>query len=360
MYLKRLYEHRRSVVLRLTLWYGGAFTACLFVVAVAFYFIVLRGSHGLSHHALSEVREDFRHYFGFPLAVAIGLSGAVGWFMAKRALSGIGEVTRAAVDISGGALHRRVPVSGRGDEIDSLASSFNVMVERTQALIEQMKEITENIAHDLRSPISRMRGMAEMALSSSGTSEESASMAGLIIEECDRLLDLINAMLDISEAEAGLTKLDVEKADLSGLVADLCELFQPSADEKQITIRAEQATQPIFLLCDRRKLQRIIANLLDNALKYTPDGGLVAIKMTDRAEDVAIAVEDTGPGIPDEDLPHIFDRFFRGEKSRTTHGNGLGLSLVRAFTLVHGGTVAAENLPDRGLRITVSLPKRTS
>ena len=359
-YLKRLFEQRHSVVLRLTVWYGGAFTVCLLATVVAFYLIVLHGSHGISHHALSEIREDFRHYFGLPLAVAIGLSGAIGWFMAKRALSGVEEVTRAAVDISMGALDRRVPVKGNHDEIDTLARTFNVMVERTQALIGQMKEITENIAHDLRSPITRMRGIAEMALTAPDAREESASMAGLIIEECDRLLDLINTMLDISEAEAGLIRLDLERTNLTDLIADLGELFQPSAEEKHIDLRTVGVRQPVYLMCDRRKLQRVFANLLDNALKYTPGGGRVTLSVTDTAKDVTVAVEDTGAGIPDEDLPHIFDRFFRGEKSRSTPGNGLGLSLAHAFTLVHGGSLIAANIPNQGLRIAVALPKLLS
>ncbi|OPY77119.1 MAG: Alkaline phosphatase synthesis sensor protein PhoR [Syntrophorhabdus sp. PtaU1.Bin058] len=361
-YLRRLYEHRHSVVFRLTAWYAGAFTVCLLATVVTFYVVVLlHGSYGVSHHALSELREAFREYFGVPLLIVIVLSGATGWLMARRALSGIEEVTRAAVDISKGALHRRVPVKGRYDEIDRLAQTFNIMVGRTQALIEQMKEITENIAHDLRSPITRMRGLAEMALAGRNMNEEYSSMAGLIIEECDSLLDLINTVLDLSEAKAGLIKLDVQKTDIVALINDLRDLFQPSADEKHIEFRTEGAVRPVFIYCDRRKLQRVFSNLFDNALKYTPDSGRVIISIADTSEDVTVSVEDTGTGIPDEDMPYIFNRFFRGEKSRSTPGNGLGLSLVQAFTLIHGGSVSAVNtVPDQGARITVVLPKTLS
>ncbi len=266
-------------------------------------------------------------------------------------------MTRAAVDISNGNLDRRVPVTGRNDEIDRLAITFNAMVGHTQALMEQMKEITENIAHDLRGPIARMRGLAEMALAGKRMDEETVSMAGLIIEECDRLLDLINTMLDISEAEAGLIKLDMEKTDVAGLVAELRELFLPSAEEKDIEFETNGADQPVLIFCDRRKLQRVFANILDNALKYTPHGGCVTISTVHTDKDVTVTVEDTGAGIPDEDLPHIFDRFFRGEKSRSTPGNGLGLSLVQVFTLVHGGSVTAESSPGHGSRFTVILPR---
>ncbi|OPY65342.1 MAG: Alkaline phosphatase synthesis sensor protein PhoR [Syntrophorhabdaceae bacterium PtaU1.Bin034] len=359
-YLKKLYEERHSVVFRLTIWYAGIFAACLLATLAAFYFIVLYGSsHGISHHALSELREDFREYFGVPLAIGIALSGAIGWFMAKRALSGVEEMTRAAVDISNGALDRRVPVTGRNDEIDRLAQTFNAMVGHTQALIEQMREITENIAHDLRSPITRMRGLAEMALAGKRTDEEIASTAGLIIEECDRLLDLINTTLDISEAEAGLAKLNRERTDLVELIADLQELFQPSAEERHIELQTS-VSRPVFVPCDRRKMQRVFANLLDNALKYTPEGGRVTVLITDTGQNATVIVEDTGTGIPEADLPHIFERFFRGERSRSTPGSGLGLSLAQAFVLIHGGTITAANTPRGGSQLIVTLPGRTS
>jgi signal transduction histidine kinase len=324
---------------------------------LVFYISVLYGSHGISNHALSELREDFRHYFGIPLILVILFSGAIGWLMARRALAGVEEVTRAAADISKGDFDRRVPKTGRNDEIDRLADSFNTMVARTQALIGQMREITENIAHDLRSPITRMRGMAEMALSNRGADEEELHLAGLIIQECDRLLDLINTTLDISEAEAGLVKLDRGQIDLTALVRDLAELFQPSAEEKGIGLRTLGVEAPVTILADRRKLQRVFANLLDNALKYTPQGGEVTIEVTDKGGDARVVVDDTGAGVPDEDLPYIFDRFFRGEKSRSTPGNGLGLSLALVFTRVHGGTLVAGRRAPHGARFVVTLPK---
>jgi signal transduction histidine kinase len=265
-------------------------------------------------------------------------------------------VTRAAVDISNGALDRRVPVTRHDDEIDRLARSFNTMVGHTQVLIEQMREITENIAHDLRSPITRMRGLAEMALTGRSADETTASMAGLIIEECDRLLELINTMLDISEAEAGLAKLDMETTDLTALVDDLMDLFLLSAEEKHIELRTIGTGGPVLITCDRRRLQRVFANLLDNALKYTPAGGRVTISLADTSGGATVTVEDTGPGIPDEDLPHIFERFYRGEKSRSTPGSGLGLSLVRALVMIHGGSVSVASTLHQGSRFTVTLP----
>jgi signal transduction histidine kinase len=274
--IKKLIKLRHSVAFRLTIWYAGFFAVSLLGAFLVFYMRPLHGSADISNHALSELREQFRHYLGTPLIVIILLSAGVGWFMAKRALSGIEEVTRAAVDITNGALDRRVPVRGRQDEIDRLADAFNTMVNRVQDLIGQMKEITENIAHDLRSPITRMRGIAEMALSEKVPDEEHRAIAGTIIEECDRLLSMINTMLDISEAESGLMKLNTQNVDLAALLKDVCELFQPLAEERDIGIVIETLeSAPIH--GDLKKLQRVFSNLMDNALKYTPAGGSVKI-----------------------------------------------------------------------------------
>jgi signal transduction histidine kinase len=283
------------------------------------------------------------------------LSAGVGWFLAKRALSGIEEVTRAAIDITNGALDRRVPVKRNRDEIDRLADAFNTMVDRVQGLIGQMKEITENIAHDLRSPITRMRGMAEMALTDENTGEEQAAITGTIIEECDRLLEMINAMLDISEAESGLMKLNAEPVDLAALLRDVCDLFQPVAENRSLEILME-VPESVAVPGEPRKLQRVFSNLIDNALKYTPKGGSVNITIEEGAKDTVVTVKDTGDGIAETDLPHIFDRFFRGEKSRSTPGSGLGLSLARAFVLAHRGTITATSTPGLGSEFTIMLP----
>ncbi len=358
-YLKKLVRLRDSVAFRLTVWYAGIFAVSLLGALLLFYMRPLHGTPGISPHALSELREAFRHYLGTPLIIIIALSAGVGWFMAKRALSGVEEVTRAAVDITNGALDRRVPVTGRQDEIDLLAETFNTMVGRIQDLIGQMTEITENIAHDLRSPITRMRGIAEMALTGKTSDEEQVAMAGTIIEECDRLLGMINAMLDISEAESGLMKLNAQNVDLVTLLRDVCDLFQPLAEDRDIGIVIETPeSAPVH--GDLKKLQRVFSNLVDNALKYTPAGGVVSIIISERAKDTVVTVKDTGYGISKTDLPHIFDRFFRGGKSRSAPGNGLGLSLAQAFALIHGGTITVTSTPGQGSQFAVTLLKDTT
>jgi len=354
-FLRRLLNLRHSLAFRLAVWYAGFFAVSLLAALLAFYEFQLHGSHGISRHALSELREAFRRYFGLPLGLIIIFSAAGGWLMARRALSGVEEVTRAAVDITGGALDRRVPVTGRGDEIDRLAGAFNEMVGRVQDLLGQMKEISENIAHDLRSPITRMRGMAEMDLTSGSANEDHNAMAGTIIEECDRLLGMINTMLDISEAESGLMKLAVGEVDLALLLRDVCDLFQPLAEDRNIEMAVE-APETLPVPGDLRRLQRLFSNLVDNAIKYTPRGGSIRLLTEKLPQGAIVRVRNTGTGIPEEDLPHIFDRFYRGEKSRSTPGHGLGLSLARAIVLVHGGRIEAESSPGRGAEFTVTLP----
>jgi signal transduction histidine kinase len=355
-YLRKLIKLRHSVAFRLTIWYAGFFALSLLGALAAFYFIPLHGFRGASQYLLEELREEFRQYFGTPLAILIILSAGVGWFMAKRALSGVEEVTRAAVDITHGAFDRRVPVTLNGDEIDRLANAFNTMVDRVQELIGQMKEITENIAHDLRSPITRMRGLAEMALTGENTDEDYPIVTGTIIEECDRLLAMINTMLDISEAEAGVIKLNIEPIDVVLMIHDAVDLFHPVAENRHIDIEV-RAPDSTYVQTDKRRLQRVLGNLLDNALKYSYPSGHILVEV--RADDNYIVIEfrDSGIGISQEDLPYIFDRFYRGEKSRTEPGNGLGLSFAKTFVTSLGGSITVTTSPNEGSVFTVLLPR---
>jgi heavy metal sensor kinase len=311
-------------------------------------------------HSLGEI-EDFmgivRRIFGTSLALLMIVAAVVGWFMARRALEGVEEVTQTAIEISKGALDLRVPVKERGDEIDRLATTFNGMLDRIHALITEMREMTDNIAHDLRSPITGIRGIAEMALTSRGSLHEYEAMAADTIEECDRLLEMINTMLDITEVEAGAGRLRMEEVDISTLVLEACELFQPMAEDKGITL-VSSARADHSVRGDVRRLQRMVANLLDNALKYTPSRGMVTASVHEKDDMVVISVTDTGIGISENDLPHIFTRFFRCDQSRTQAGTGLGLSLARAIAEAHGGSVAVSSSPGKGSAFTVTLPGR--
>jgi signal transduction histidine kinase len=277
--------------------------------------------------------------------------------MARQALSGVGELTRTASLISsGGSLEERVPANPRGDEIALLATTFNQMLDRIQNLVMGIKEMSDNIAHDLKSPVTRIRGIAEVTLTTETTLDDYKQMASSTIEECDRLLDMINTMLVISEAEAGIGKLKQEKVDLAEVIQDACELFYPLAEDKSITLGCH-VPGTFTLLGDTRLIQRMIANLLDNAIKYTSRAGSVDVKAQKEDEKwVAISVKDTGIGISEKDLPHIFERFYRGDPSRPHTGNGLGLSLAQAIAQAHGGKIDVASSPEQGSTFTITLP----
>jgi len=297
----------------------------------------------------------FREVFLPIMAIMTIAAALMGWFIARRAMAGVEEVTQTAVEISKGAFDRRVPLKVRGDEIERLATTFNYMLDRISMLIKEMREITDNIAHDLRSPLARMRAASEMALTTSSVDEHKTIAAG-IIEECDRLLGMINTMLDIAEAESGAGELVLEEVDLADMIRRACELFEPIAENNAIRMTME-LPDSCLVLGEPRKLQRMVANLLDNALKYTPTGGTVTVSVNADDGQIAISVSDTGVGISEKDLPHIFKRFYTCNKSQPNHGTGLGLSLVKAIARSHGGHVNATSHPDKGSTFTVTLPR---
>jgi heavy metal sensor kinase len=302
--------------------------------------------------------EDLREFSGTVIIVVLVFAGLVGWLVAKRGLSGVEEVTQTAIAITDGAMEKRVPLAGKGDEIDRLSGVFNYMLDRIQSLINEMKEVTDNVAHDIKSPITRIRGLAEVTLTAEGSLDEYQSMAVSTIEECDRLLKMINTMLEISETEAGVVTLSLSEVDISELIEEACDLFQPLAEDKGLYIEVN-VPRPCFLRCDKNKLQRVVTNLLDNAIKYTPSGKItVSAEQDDRK--VIISVRDTGIGIPSNEIPYLFDRFFRVDKSRSVPGAGLGLSLVRAIVQKHGGEIKAISSPGTGSIFTVVLPKASA
>lgn len=310
---------------------------------------------GISLEDDDEFLAQFRQIFGATIALVMGFAGLLGWFMAKRALTNVEQVTRTARAISASDLEQRVPVKGQAEEIDRLATTFNDMLDRIQKLVTETKEMTENIAHDLRSPITRIRGMAEMALTSGNAVEEYEAAAASTVEDCDRLLEMINTMLYISQTEATAGKFATEEVDVTRMVRHACELFQPVAEDKGVTlvveIRSEVKVQGVL-----QGLQRMLANLIDNALNYTPSPGTVTVSVNADAKSGIIAVADTGIGIPQEDLPHIFRRFYRCDRSRSRPGTGLGLTLVEAIVHAHRGQIAVTSTPNVGTTFSITLP----
>ncbi len=317
--------------------------------------VILQLGQALEHS--TRFIDAFRTIFLGTMAGLILLSAWVGWFMARKALAGLAEVTRTAEQISGSQLDQRVTVRNRGDEIDRLASTFNHMLDRIRSLVTGIREMSDNIAHDLKSPVTRIRGLAEITLTTADSLDEFRDMAAATVEECDRLLDMINTMLMISKAEAGVNILRPERMDLARLARDACDLFGPMAEDKGVKLMS-RTPERCLMNGDVRLIQRMAANLLDNAVKYTPPGGwvLVAVEMMqDQAPE--LVVEDSGVGIAGSDLPHIFDRFYRCDPSRSESGSGLGLSLAKAVAEAHGGTVEVISEPGKGSTFITLFPE---
>jgi heavy metal sensor kinase len=312
---------------------------------------------GQSMENYTRFIDAFKKIFVTTMAFLVLLAVLIGWFMARQALAGLGEVTRTAQRISaGGTLQERVPVKPRGDEIDQLAAMFNQMLNRIEALMRGIKEMSDNIAHDLKSPVTRIRGLAEITLTTDTALDDYKSMAASTVEECDRLLDMINMLLVISKAEAGVEEPHYEELDMAEVVRDACALFQPLAEDKGITMACDAPVR-CPLRGDVRMIQRLVANLMDNAIKYTDSKGKVYVQLReDERGMVTLSVQDTGMGIRAEDLDHIFDRFYRADPSRAQAGTGLGLSLVQAVVTAHGGHIDVDSSPGKGSTFTVSLP----
>ncbi len=311
---------------------------------------------GQSMENYTRFIEVFRKIFITTMASLFVFAAIIGWFMARRALAGVEAVTRTARQISETSLMERVPVKKYQDEIDQLAITFNRMLDRIQTLVTGIREMSDNIAHDLKSPITRIRGISEVSLTTDASNKEYETMAASTIEECDRLLDMINTMLVISKTEAGVSKLDTHKMDIAAVVRDACELFQAPAEDKELRLICEVMGNN-SISGDNRLIQRMIANLLDNAIKYTPNGGSVEVAVNPVSNDaVAITIKDTGIGISEKDMARIFERFYRCDPSRSEAGIGLGLSFARAIARAHGGDITVTSQPNQGSLFTVFLP----
>ncbi len=300
----------------------------------------------------------FQKLFFTTMTILIITAAVVGWFMAKRALSGVEAVTMTARQISETDLGKRVPVKSNNDEIDQLAVTFNQMLDRIEKLISGIREMSDNIAHDLKSPVTRIRGHAEVTITGKNRMEDYEAMAMGTIEECDMLIDMINTMLFISKTEAGADAIAHDVLDMAQLVQKACELFQPLAEDKNISFQWD-LPEPCMIKGDQHLLQRMTANLLDNAFKYTPVSGKVDISVSNDKKnkgDIKIRIEDTGTGISPEDLDLIFNRFYRCDQSRSQSGAGLGLSLARAVATAHGGDIKVRSMPGAGSVFTVSIP----
>jgi signal transduction histidine kinase len=294
------------------------------------------------------------------LVIVLGLAG--GFFVSRRILSRIDAMTGTAQTIMAGDLSGRLPVAGTGDELDRLADNVNAMLERIEALMRGLKEVSDNIAHDLKTPLTRLRNRCEQALR--GATGEASYRAALesTIAESDDLIRTFDALLMIARAESGQARDNMTEFDASEIARDVGELYEPVADEKGIALKIE-ATAAAPVRGNRELVSQALANLIDNAIKYAGPNGKVngvaaeiVVKAGDDGERIMLSVADRGPGIADADRSRVVERFVRLEQSRSEPGSGLGLSLASAVARLHGGELKLEdNHP--GLRTTIALPR---
>jgi len=286
--------------------------------------------------------------------VLIGLAG--GAFLASRALRpmrNLSTVARSIVDT--GRFDARVADNHSGDELNELIVLFNQMLAKIETLIEGMKDTLDNVAHDLRTPVTRLRGMAEEALRSDMDPVACREALADCLEESERVMTMLNTLMDISEAETGTMKLSLETVNLSGVIEEVAELYGYVAEDKSVAL-STSAPKELYLRADRTRLRQVLANLVDNAIKYTPSGGRVDIEAFQIEQQAILLVKDNGVGIPIEEIPRIWERLYRSDKSRSQRGLGLGLSLVKAVVHAHQGQVDASPNPSGGSLFSLYLP----
>jgi signal transduction histidine kinase len=310
--------------------------------------------------ASDEEREDLLERFGTIFAgvmipiVVIGF--ATGAFLANRALGPLRDLlTNLRSTVATGDLPKRVPIADTCDEFEELGTLFNDLLDRIEKLVNGMQSSLDNVAHDLRTPMTRLRGVADLALQSEEKAELCREALANCVEESERIIAMLNTLMDISEAETGAMLLASDKVSVGCLIDDVVALYSHVAEDKGITI-CSTARKELFMTADRNRMLQVLANLMDNAIKYTPNGGRVRIEAYPQQREVVITVSDTGIGIPAEERTRIWERRFRGDRSRSQRGLGLGLSLVKAIVQAHQGRVEVYSETGQGSEFALHLP----
>jgi signal transduction histidine kinase len=302
---------------------------------------------------LSPLRGVFVMVGATALLLSVGVGTLLAW-RATRPLRAVSDTARRILET--GDLDARVPGRDGTDELAVLVRQLNTLLEKNSTHVRVLRDTLDNLAHDLRTPLTRLRGTAEIAMQDAGDPEEARAALADCVNESDRLLHVLEALLDISAAEGGALKLERDQIDLRSLTERAADLYREVAEEKHIAINLDQP-EPVEASVDAIRLGQAVNNLLDNALKYTPAGGRVVIAVRNEPKAAVITLADNGPGVPPNEREAIFRRLYRGDSSRSQRGLGLGLSLVKAIVESHGGTVTADDAPGGGARFTVRIAR---
>jgi two-component system OmpR family sensor kinase len=306
---------------------------------------------------LNEVLDNLFSSFLFLVPVAVLLSLGVGWFLASKSLKPVDEITKTARHITAQNLEQTIPHSGVNDELGRLASTFNEMIGRLRSSFDQIKQFSIDASHELRTPLTIMRGEVELALHSNKTPDEYRRVLASNLEEIIRMSAIVENLLMLSKADLGRIELFNEAVPLHEVLRDLYEDSEVLAEKKHISVRLEK-TEEVTIRGDKVRIRQLLLNLIDNAIKYTPEHGKISLELSRRDGMATVAVSDSGIGIPADDIPKIFDRFYRVDKGRSREmgGSGLGLSIAKWIAEAHGGKIEVRSEVQRGSTFTVYLP----
>lgn len=311
----------------------------------------------MSMENMLQTRRRFLLMMAAVLPLGLVLAGSGGWLLARRALKPVDQMTQTARRISGEHIGDRLRVSGSGDEVDRLAKTLNEMLDRLDAAFRQTRQFSADASHELQTPLTILKGEMEVALRSDRSPREYQRVLESALEEIERINNVVEGLLLLSRADAGVLRLDLRPVNMRELAAGVCDQMRTLAEEKGVAVEPGPMGAA-FVYADGTHLRRVLFNLLDNAIKYTPAGGTVAFSLESDGKWASLTISDTGIGLSANEMEQIFDRFHRVTDSRSADagGVGLGLSIARSIVEAHGGRIEVESVPNRGTAFTVVLP----